>query len=349
MKVDRFLRQSDNVEAALRAIDALGGKIAMVIDDNGRLIGTVSDGDLRRAFLRGVTLQSPITELMNAHPVVITADADRESTLRLMREKVLRHIPVVDAEGKVTALRTLEEFIQPPVRDNWVVIMAGGEGVRLRPLTEACPKPMLKLGDKPLLEVILGNLRSSGLRKFVIAVNYMASMIIDHFGDGSKFGIEIRYVHEDGPLGTAGPLSILPAVPDAPFIVMNGDILTKLHLPDMLDFHLDHGAAATMGVREYEQQVPYGVINVANQQIASIAEKPVQRHLISGGLYVFSPSVLELVPRNQRYDMPTLFNDLAGKGMTALPYLVQDYWLDIGQMDDLARAQRDVRSMFPDE
>jgi dTDP-glucose pyrophosphorylase len=349
MKIDRFLRKSDSVEAALRIIDALGGKIAMVIDEHGRLIGTVSDGDLRRAFLRGVTLGSPITELMNASPVAITSDTDRESTLRLMREKVLRHIPVVDAEGKVTALRTLEEFIQPPVRDNWVVIMAGGEGVRLRPLTEACPKPMLKLGDKPLLEVMLGNLRNSGLRQIVISVNYMASMITDYFGDGSKFDVDIRYVREDGPLGTAGPLSMLPEVPDAPFIVVNGDILTKLHLPDMLEFHLDHGAAATMGVREYEQQVPYGVINVANQQIASIAEKPIQRHLISGGLYVFSPDVLTLIPRNQRYDMPTLFNDLAGRGMTALPYLVQDYWLDIGQIEDLARARQDVRSMFPDE
>ena len=346
---ENLLHSEDNIEMALRAIDASHGKLALVIDSERRLIGTVSDGDVRRGFLRGLTLTSPVSDAMNRNPVVVGPDLDHAATMQLMREKVLRHIPIVDREGRVVAMRSLDDFLRPAQRSNWVIIIAGGEGTRLRPLTEDCPKPMLALGNRPLLQVIIDNLKATGFSRIYISVNYRAETIMDHFGDGSRFGMDIRYLREDKPLGTAGPLGQLPETPTEPFIVMNGDIITKMHLPSMLDFHEEHAAVATMAVREYNMQVPYGVIKVDGMTISSIEEKPTQRHLISGGIYVFSPAVLRFVPPGQCYDMPSLFNDLAANNLSAVPFLVREYWLDIGHLDDLNRARQDFHQLFPDE
>jgi NDP-sugar pyrophosphorylase family protein len=266
-----------------------------------------------------------------------------------MRTSLLRHIPVVDENRRVIGLRTIEEFVTPTQQPNWVVVMAGGQGTRLRPLTGDCPKPMLPLGDRPLLEHTIENLKGMGFERFFIAVNYMADVIISHFKDGSKFGVDIRYLHEETALGTAGALSLLPERPDAPFIVMNGDIVTKLHFPSMLDFHNEHGAAGTIGVREYETQVPYGVIEIDRMTISSIREKPTQRHIISGGVYVLSPQALDAVPRNIRYDMPQLFQDMQKFQMQTIPFFIREYWIDIGRIDDLTRAQTDFRQIFIDE
>lgn len=346
---DKLLYHDDTIETALRVLDASHGKIGLVIDAEERLIGTVSDGDLRRGFLRGLTLASPVSQAMNGNPVMIGADTSHEAALELMRELVIRHIPVVDPNRRVVALRSLEDFLRPQSRTNWVVIMAGGEGMRLRPLTEDCPKPMLPLGKRPLLEVIIGNLKALGFSRFYVSVNFRAEAITSYFGDGSRFGVEIRYLHEEQPLGTAGPLGVLPETPREPFIVMNGDIITKLHFPAMIDFHEEHAASATMAVREYETQVPYGVIHLDGMAIASIQEKPVQRHLISGGIYVFSPEVLRFILPRERCDMPDLFNKLTASGLSAMPFMVQEYWLDIGHIEDLQRARSDFHTMFPDE
>lgn len=343
------LELNDTIETALRVIDAAHGKLGLVVDAELRLVGTVSDGDLRRAFLRGLTLTSPVCEVMNRNPITLNADAAPEIALELMRDKIIRHIPVVDSDKRIVALRSLDDFLRPRQRSNWVVIMAGGEGVRLRPLTEDLPKPMVPLGDRPLLQVIAENLKVLGFTRFYISVNYRADAIIRHFGDGSRMGLDIRYLREDKPLGTAGPLGLLPDPPDEPFIVMNGDIITKMHFPSMLDFHVEHSAAATMAVREYNVQVPYGVIKVDDMVISSIEEKPTQRHLISGGIYVFSPEVLRLIPADQRYDMPSLFNDLTVNNLSAVPFFLREYWLDIGHLEDLAQARRDFHQIFVDE
>lgn len=342
-----LIRPTDTMDVALRVIDGCGGKLALVLNDAGQLVGTVSDGDARRALLRGLTLSTPVSEVMNRHPTVITPDSDHEAVLQVMRDRVLRHVPVVNAQGHVVALHAIEDFITPAPRDNWVVLLAGGEGRRLRPLTADCPKPMLPLGERPLLERSLLNLKGMGFRHFYLSVNYMAEKIIDHFGDGSRLGVEIRYLHEDRPLGTAGPLSLLPELPKTPLVVMNGDILTRLHFPTMIEFHDEHEAAATMAVREYEVQVPYGVINVDEMRITGIEEKPVMRHLISAGIYVLSPEVLASLPAATRLDMPDLFTDLAKADRRTHAFLLREYWIDIGHMDDLSRARRDFNALFP--
>jgi dTDP-glucose pyrophosphorylase len=347
--LNNLVRADDRVEIALRIIDAARGKIALVVDENRRLLGTVSDGDVRRGLLRGCSISSPVTDVMNRHPVVIGIDADPQAALDLMQSKMLRDLPVLDNDGRVVALRSLEEFKQPVPHDNWVVLMAGGQGVRLRPLTDDCPKPMLSLGRRPLLEVILDNFKKMGFSRFFVSVSYKAEMVMSHFGDGSKFSADIRYLREDTPLGTAGPLALLPEMPELPIVVMNGDILTKLNVPSMIDFHEEHDAVATMGVRSYETQVPYGVIDIDQLRITGIKEKPIQHHLISGGVYVLSPEALKLIPLDTHYDMPELFSDLCGRGMTAVPYIVREYWMDIGHIEDLGRARRDFETLFPDQ
>ncbi len=345
--LENLIRPADSLETALRIIDGCGGKLALVVDDDGHLLGTVSDGDIRRALIRGLNLSATAQDVMNRNPTVISADSDHEAVLQIMREKVLRHIPVVNMQGQVIALRAIEDFITPALRDNWVVLLAGGEGRRLRPLTDSCPKPMLPVGDRPLLERTILNLKALGFRNFYLSVNYMAQTIIDHFGDGSSLGVTIRYLHEQQALGTAGPLSLLPERPSEAFIVMNGDILTRLHFPAMIEFHEEHGSVATMAVREYEVQVPYGVINVDEMRITRIEEKPIVRHLISAGIYVLSPNALDLVPANTRIDMPELFSDIARASHHTHAFLLREYWIDIGHIEDLSRARRDLGAMFP--
>lgn len=344
--LNNLLPLDASIEQALRIIDANAGKIALVVDENRRLLGTVSDGDARRAFLRGLTLSSPVAEIMNRSPLTVSPETDRQEILRLMQERVLRHVPVVDHDGCVVGLRALEALVAPEPRENWVVILAGGEGRRLRPLTDTCPKPMLPLGEKPLLERTILNLKAAGFSHFYLAVNYMADTIIAHFGDGSAFGVEIRYLQEDLPLGTAGPLGLLPETPKAPIIVMNGDILTQVHFESMLDFHDEHNSIATMGVREHEVMVPYGVINVDEISITDIEEKPIQRYLISAGIYVLSPETARMVRPHVRLDMPDLFREVRRQSPRVVAYLIREYWIDIGHMDDLSRARHDYLHMF---
>lgn len=346
---NKLLYVTDTIGKAMRTIDASAGAIGLVVDEHGRLIGTVSDGDVRRALLRGFTLESSLADVMNRNPLSVANDADPEKVRAMMREKAIRHVPVIDRERRIVELRTIEDYLRPAARPNTVVILAGGEGVRLRPLTEKCPKPMLPLGKQPILEVIVERLKQLGFSRMFISVNYRAEMITDHFKDGANFGIEIRYLRESKPLGTAGPLSLLPETPREPILVMNGDIVTKLNFPSMIDFHAEHGSAATMAVREYEVQIPYGVININDMTISSVQEKPVQRHLVSGGIYVFSPEVLSLVPRDTRYDMPDLFNELKARNLSAAPFFVREYWLDIGRLDDLNQARIDFHDLFPNE
>jgi len=346
---NKLLHVTDTIGAAMRTIDASAGAVGLVVDEQGRLIGTVSDGDVRRALLRGFTLNSPLAEVMNKNPLSVESGADHEKVRAMMREKAIRHVPVIDRDRRVIELRTIEDYLRPAPRPNTVVILAGGEGVRLRPLTEKCPKPMLPLGKQPILEVIIERLKQLGFCRILISVNYRADMITNHFNDGADFGLDIRYLREDKPLGTAGPLSLLPEVPREPILVMNGDIVTKLNFSSMIDFHAEHGSAATMAVREYDVQIPYGVINIDDMTISSVQEKPVQRHLVSGGIYVFSPEVLSLVPRNTRYDMPDLFNELKARNLSAAPFFVREYWLDIGRLDDLNQARMDFHDLFPNE
>lgn len=326
---------------AILKVDEGGQQIALVCDVGGRLIGTLADGDIRRAILAGTSLEEPCAQVMNPRPTTADPGAGKDAYLKTMRRGSFHQLPLVDAGGLLVGMVTIDELIGAEPRDNWVVLMAGGLGSRLYPLTADCPKPLLKVGGAPILENILMGLAGQGFRKFFISVNYKAEMIVDYFGNGSKWGVEICYLHEDDRMGTAGALSLLPARPDVPVLVMNGDLLTQADFAAMLDFHDTQQTSATMAVREFEYQIPYGVVDVENFQINKIEEKPTYKYLVAAGIYVLAPDAIDLIPKGIFFDMPTLFRTLAEAQMRTSAYHFKDYWLDIGRIEEFERAQRE--------
>lgn len=320
--------------------------MAMVVDQDRRLLGTLSDGDVRRALLRGLTLETPVLEIMHTTPTVVYDHDDRETRLGLIKRLGLHQLPIIDNNGNLVGLEIVDDYLQVPIREESVVIMAGGLGSRLKDLTRDTPKPMLNVGSRPILETIVRSISEQGFRRFYLAVNYKAEQIEAHFGDGTKFGIEVNYLREQKRMGTAGALSLLPAELKHPIVVTNADLLTKVDLSSMLDKHLATGADATMGVRKYEMQVPFGVVQEKDGRISSIFEKPVHQFLVSAGLYVLSPSAIKLVPDDQFFDMPTLFDMIAEKGLHARSHQVDGYWLDIGHPSDFERANHDFHEVF---
>jgi len=339
---DALIPQDASLRATLRQIDASRMQIALVVDAAGRLLGTVTDGDVRRALLRDASLESPVTAAMNRKPLTATEDQDRESIIGMMRARALHQIPLLDARGMVVGLEIIDELLGRPQHDNWVVLMAGGLGTRLHPLTHDTPKPMLKVGDRPILEHIVEAFVAQGFRRFYVSLNYLGDRIRAHFADGARWGAEIRYVVEDQPLGTAGALALLPQRPTAPLIVMNGDILTKLDFTHLLEFHARRGALATMCIRSYEFQIPYGVVSTAGERLVGIEEKPRQSCFVSAGIYVLSPAALELLRPGQSVDMPALFEAAIAAGQPTAAYHLRDYWLDIGRLEDFERANGDL-------
>lgn len=337
---------STSILSAIRIIDASTMQIALVVDEQRRLLGTVTDGDIRRAILKGINMEEPVDRIMNHNPTVAHIQAGRGSILEVMKQKRLHQIPVVDEKGCVVGLEILEHVLKCHDRENWVVLMAGGLGSRLHPLTEDCPKPLLKVGGKPLLQIILENFKEHGFYKFYISVNYKAEMIEEYFGDGSNMGVEIRYINEYKRMGTAGALGLLPHKPADPIIVMNGDLLTKVNFVQLLNFHFEHRAKATMCVREYNFQVPYGVVRINKNRLIGIDEKPVHRFLISAGIYVLEPNTLDLIPKNEFVDMPTLFKIIIERGYEIFTFPIREYWLDIGQIGDFEKANGEYDEHF---
>lgn len=331
---------------ALVAINESTSQIAMVVDEHGRLLGTLTDGDARRGLLRDLFLTDPVSKVMHINPTFARVTDSRHSVIKLMVEKGLHQIPLVDAEGVVVGLEVVDDFLVTKTRESWVVIMAGGLGTRLKELTENTPKPMLPVGSKPLLETMVLNYASQGFRKFYMVVNYKAEQIEAHFGDGSKFGVEIRYLHERERMGTAGGLSLLLDAPEAPFIVTNADLLTNQDFGELVERHIKTGVDATMAVRSYEMQVPFGVVQEENGLIQGIVEKPIQRFTVSAGIYVLSPQVLPLIPQNCFFDMPSLFDKMLRVGMQARCHSIDGYWLDIGRLDDYKQANVDFAKVF---
>jgi len=341
-----LVHKNKSIRSVIYSIDSNSLQIALIVDERGYLLGTVTDGDIRRAILRGHSLENEITEIMNTTPTVMNPSRDKREVLAIMRKRQFNHIPIVNYEGCVVGLETIHSIVVPEARANRVVLMAGGLGSRLRPLTEDCPKPLLKVGGKPVLETTIENLIGYGLNKFTLTVNYRADMLMDYFGDGSRWGVEIDYIIEEKRMGTAGALSLLKTRPEEPFIVMNGDLLTKVNAAGLLDYHEGQKVDATMCVRDYEIQVPYGVINVDNERLVGIVEKPVYRHFVNAGIYVLSPNVLDIIPENEFYDMTTLFEDLVGRKQQASVFPIREYWLDIGRIEDYERANGEFAKVF---
>jgi dTDP-glucose pyrophosphorylase len=337
---DTTLRQ------ALETIDRAGCQMALVVDAERRLLGTLSDGDARRGLLRGLSLADRASAAMHANPTCARAGDDPQAILATMRRLSLHQVPVLDTRGVVVGLQTVDDFLATPARENWVVVMAGGMGTRLEELTRDTPKPMLKIGSRPLLETIVRGYADQGFRRFYFAVNYKAEQIEAHFGDGSSLGVEIRYLRERERLGTAGALSLLVEPPQQPIVVTNADLLTKEDYGRMVDRHVESGADATMAVRDYEMQVPFGVVRERDGRIEAIEEKPVQRFVVSAGMYVLSPPALELVPRGRYFDMPSLFEAMVARGLRTRCHHTDGYWLDIGRLPDYERANVDFGEVF---
>lgn len=326
---------------AMSTIDATGVQLALVVSNDARLLGVLTDGDIRRAILRGSELSTPCREVMNPNPVTAPASTAPSELLAIMRTRVLHQIPLVDEARRVVGLVTIDTLIGATERTNWVVLMAGGLGQRLRPLTENCPKPMLPVGGKPILENILEAFVEHGFRRFFVSVNYMASVVRDYFGTGTRWGVKIEYLEEDTRLGTAGGLRLLPERPTEPLFVMNGDLLTRVRFDSMLNFHIEHNAVATMAVREYDMQVPYGVVRTDGSVISAIEEKPVQKFYVNAGIYTLSPEALDCVPGEGYFDMPELFQRLMQSGRRTAAYPVREFWLDVGRVEEFERAQQE--------
>jgi dTDP-glucose pyrophosphorylase len=343
---DVLIPKSTKILEAIKLIDTSTLQIALVVDKQGKLLGTVTDGDIRRGILKGLSLDLPVSEIMYSDPSIARISDSRETILAAMRARHLHQIPLINEHGCVVGLETWDELIQVKERSNPVVIMAGGLGSRLGHLTENCPKPMLKVGNKPLLETILEECLEYGFGKFYISINYKAEIIKEYFGDGSKWGVEIEYLHEHKRMGTAGSLSLLPEALNLPLIVINGDLLTKVNLKQLLDFHQEHNADATMCVREYDFQVPYGVVKLDKHNLVEIEEKPTHTFFVNAGIFVLDPKVLSYVPENRLFDMPELFDLLIKNKHEAAAFPIREYWIDIGQIDDFERASSDYSGFF---
>lgn len=342
----KIVRAEDSLRKVMHAINEAGPQIALVVDEEERLIATVTDGDVRRGILRKLGLDAPVSEVMHRDPTTLPKGASDAASQRLMRERGLNHIPLVDPEGRLVALALRAGVSDVEPRSTPVLLMAGGLGMRLRPLTESLPKPMIPIGDKPLLERIVTQFRDQGFSRFTISLNYLGHMIRDHFGDGSALGVTISYVEESERMGTGGALSLLESRPQEPFVVMNGDILTTTSFAAMMDFHAATGSDVSICAREFNMQVPYGVLNTEGTTLVSMQEKPVLTHLVNAGIYALSPMVFEYVTVGEPLDMPDLVARVQAAGHKVSVFPVRDYWMDIGRIEDLDHARTEYATVF---
>jgi dTDP-glucose pyrophosphorylase len=334
-----LLAENSIIKDAIRCLDESHVQIALVVSNDGVLQGTITDGDIRRGLLRGLELTSPIAGIVHREPFVVPVDMDRQTVLHLMQVNKIRQLPIVDGRQRVVGLHLWDKIAAASVRANMMVVMAGGRGLRLRPHTENCPKPLLPVAGKPMLEHIVERARSEGFRHFVFAVHYLAHMIENYFGNGNRWDVRIDYLREEAPLGTAGALSLLRPRPEASFVVSNGDVLADVRYGELLDFHAKCGATATMAVRLHEWQHPFGVVTTEGIDIMRVDEKPVSRTHVNAGIYAFDPRALDLLPNASACDMPMLFERLRAERKRIVAYPIHEPWLDVGRQDDLDRAR----------
>jgi dTDP-glucose pyrophosphorylase len=334
-----LLPSDATVQLAIRNLEDSSLQIGLVVAPGNILIGTLTDGDIRRGLLRGLDLNSPLDSVINREPLVVPPQLGRDTVLQLMQANRIHQLPVIDEARQVMGLHLWDELMTPRERPNIMVIMAGGQGKRLRPHTENCPKPLLPVGGKPMLEHIIERARADGFRHFVLSIHYLGHMIEDHFGDGSAWQVRIDYLREPSPLGTAGSIGLLSPRPTAPFVVSNGDVLTDIHFGELLDFHCRHAALATMAVRLHEWQHPFGIVHTQGVDITGFEEKPVVRHHINAGIYVLEPAALNCLAAGEQCDMPALFTRLQERANRTIVYPMHEPWMDVGRLDDLEAAQ----------
>jgi len=327
------------IRQAMVSIDNNWQEVTFVEDHARKLIGVITDGDIRRGLLRGLSMNSPAVEVMNNKFRSVSHEEDRVAVLDMMKALGIRQMPVLDEAGKIIGIHFLRELLGAKIRPNSAIIMAGGKGMRLRPLTENCPKPMIMVAGRPILERVILHLVGSGIREIFIAVNYLGHMIEEHFGDGARFGCAIHYIREDQPLGTGGALSLLPESLTDPVVVMNGDHVTQVDINKMLEFHKREQVEATIGAQTYQVEIPYGVLEIEGERLVSLTEKPTNQFLINTGIYVLSPSVLPLVPANTEFPITELFERLLAEQRPIGVHHIEEDWIDVGRHEELHRAR----------
>lgn len=346
-RIKEFISQSHNtVREAMRQIEGNKKGLLFVLDKDGLLVGSISDGDIRRGILNGAQLEDPINTVMNVHPFFVTPEEQASVDLKFFEEKGYKMIPVCDSSGKVVQLLTSDPEKNFAPIENPVVLMVGGRGIRLEPLTQNIPKPLLKVGNKPILQTILERLHLFGFRNIFLCTNYLSDHIETFCGDGSKFGLKIKYFKEETKLGTIGAVKYLEEQLRLPFLVMNGDLLTSLNYKTVLDFHIENQAELTIGSASYKTKVPYGVLETDGHQVVSILEKPTYSFRISGGIYALSPNALDLIPKGNFFDITDLMEDLLRKKRSVVAFPIEEYWLDIGQHQDYEKANIDYKDLF---
>ena len=335
---NNLLINGSTIKEAMRIIQESRYKIVLIIDENNKFMGTITDGDIRRALLNNLLLTDKVNQIMNHVPVTCTIDDSKAKILHIAKRKKYHYIPIIDDNNEVIGVHDIEELEETPTLTNEIILMVGGLGTRLQPLTNDTPKPLLKVGKKPILETIIESFANYGFINITLCVNYKAEQIKKYFKDGSNFGVKITYITENQRLGTAGALSLIKKDLKEPFFVMNGDLLTNINFEHFLNFHIQNDSIATMSIREIETQIPYGVIETKDHKILSIKEKPIQKIFVNAGIYVLEPKVLEYVPKNKFFDMPTLFEILIKENKNVLSYTNNGYWIDIGHLDDYKKA-----------
>ncbi|MEK6628261.1 MAG: nucleotidyltransferase family protein [Bdellovibrionota bacterium] len=336
---DFAVKSNSSIRFAMELINKNAVQICFIVDDNNKLIGALSDGDIRRALLNGANLDSNVSDFMNKQPKYLTTEHSFHDMALKMKQWDVKQLPVLDKQHKLVRVEIFDELLGVIKRPYRVVLMAGGLGVRLRPLTDNIQKPLLPIAGTPILERIISRFHEAGFSKFTICVNYLAEQIKNHFLDGKKFGVDIEYITESKEMGTCGSLSLLCAESQEPIIVMNGDILTSANFSELMTFHNSKNSLATMCVKEYVVDIPYGTVKLNDQKVESITEKPKEIFHISAGIYVLSQEALKLIPKDTRYDMPALFTKLGEMNITTHAYILRDYWLDIGRIEDYHKAQ----------
>lgn len=340
-----LIHKHDTILQALEILNSTGTKFVAVVDANRKIIGSITDGDIRRGLLKGIQIHAAVEEVMNRSPKTLPVNTPKSKIIKIMKENDIYHLPLVDSQNVVVNIVSAGEVEQIEKKENHVVLMAGGLGSRLAGLTADCPKPMLKVGGKPILETIIEVFKRHGFYKFIISVNYKSEIIENYFKDGRHLAVEISYIKENSRLGTAGALSLYKNN-ELPFIVMNADVLTKINFTDLIDFHLKNKNMATMCLRQYEHQIPFGVVVTDQDTVLKIEEKPLRRYFVNGGIYVLDPELLRYIPNETYYDMPTFFEKLIEKAYKVSAYPFYEYWIDIGSLDDYERAYTEFMDVF---
>lgn len=330
--------ESASIRQAIATLDKTAMQIIFVVNINQRVVGSVTDGDIRRGLLVGHSLEEAVSLVMQRDFYSLPKETGQKQAQRVMREGQFRHIPLLDEDGRLHQLAVTSGFLPNIGRPNRIVLMAGGEGKRLRPLTQNCPKPMLSIGGKPLLEIMVEQCIDAGFNQFTISVNYLKEQIISYFGNGHKWGVNIEYLEEEKPLGTVGALGSLNNISKEPLLVINGDVLTKINFADLLKFHEECESAATICVRQHSVTIPFGVISMDGHKVLGLQEKPTLSEYVSAGIYMISTELLALIPKNSFFDMPQLIQEAIEAGHTVNAFPIHEYWLDVGRPETLAQA-----------